>query len=290
MSTTLNDTLSSAGKTAENFPGLLLKAEAVAQSLMAGVHGRRRVGIGESFWQFRPYQSGDARRDIDWKQSAKRNDTFIRQTEWEASQTLWLYRDASESMNFSSSKKLLPKKFYAEVLLLALSMLALSGGEQVGLLGTALSPQRGYPSVQKIYETIPQQTHLTLSGRLIMPHSRLVVMSDFYFPPDTIRSFCESLAVRKIKGDFIQIIDPAERTLPYTGRVKFQDIEDDHASPIIIANVESVRSAYEEKFLRHQQDIAEMGRDFGWGFKSFATDMPPEAALADIYNGLSAHV
>src|SRR4051812_10756069 len=122
------DNLLHAGLLAGHLPGLLLEAEKVAHSFMRGTHGRRRVGGGESFWQFRPWQAGDSSRDIDWRQTAKRGDAFVRQTEWEAAQTVWLYRDASASMEYHG------KKDYAEILLLALAMVLLNGGEQAGLL------------------------------------------------------------------------------------------------------------------------------------------------------------
>ena len=109
------DVLSHAGILAGNLPGLLLEAEKVAHSFMRGVHGRRRVGTGEAFWQFRPWQPGDARRDIDWRQTAKNDQAFVRQMEWEASQTVWMHRDASKSMNFRSEKKFFSKKDYAEL-------------------------------------------------------------------------------------------------------------------------------------------------------------------------------
>src|SRR3954466_4145843 len=121
MSNLSMSNLSKAGNVAGNL-NLLLEAEKVAHSFMKGVHGRRRIGAGETFWQFRPWQPGDARRDIDWRQSAKRDDAFVRQMEWEAAQTVWLYRDASASMDFGGQGRgdFGTKKDYAEVLLLAL--------------------------------------------------------------------------------------------------------------------------------------------------------------------------
>ena len=70
--------LENAERLAGGLPGLLLEADKVAHTFMKGVHGRRRVGLGESFWQFRSYQPGDQRRDIDWRQTAKRGEAFVR--------------------------------------------------------------------------------------------------------------------------------------------------------------------------------------------------------------------
>jgi uncharacterized protein (DUF58 family) len=94
---------------AARLPPLLVEAERVATTVAQGVHGRRRVGQGETFWQFRQYQPGDAPQRIDWRESAKSQRVYVRETEWEAAQSVWLWRDGSPSMNWTSTK-LLPTK------------------------------------------------------------------------------------------------------------------------------------------------------------------------------------
>ena len=275
------DNLSQAGLLAGHLPGLLLEAEKVAHSFMRGIHGRRRVGTGEAFWQFRPYQPGDARRDIDWRQTAKREDAFVRQMEWEAAQTVWMYRDASGSMNFNA------KKDYAEILLLALGMILLSGGEQVSLLGTDLAPQTGYASINRVYENLPAQTQLAETGRLMAARSHVVLISDFYFPPEQLASFCEKLAARNVKGLLVQVFDPAEQTLPYSGRIRFQDIEDVSVAPLLISQVEAVREEYGRKFAAHQKTLAGLAQGLGWKFEKFSTALQLETAIARVYANLS---
>jgi uncharacterized protein (DUF58 family) len=292
--------LSHAGKLAGNLPGLLLEAEKVAQSFMKGVHGRRRVGTGEAFWQFRPFQQGDASRDIDWRQTAKRDGTkvpgfnsavehggaFVRQTEWEASQTVWLYRDASASMNFKSKKALHSKKDYAEIMLLALGIILLNGGEQVSLLGTDLAPQTGYASIQRVCEMLRAQTHLSELGRPVSARSNVLLISDFYFPVNELAAFCEKLAAQHVKGSLVQVFDPFEQSLPYNGRVKFQDME--NASDMLdMPEVAAVRENYEQKFTAHQESIGALARTLGWTFEKFSTDIKPEAALSQLYDRLS---
>ena len=92
-----------AEQTAAALPPLLVAAERVAATVAQGVHGRRRVGQGEAFWQFRQYQPGDAAARIDWRESAKSQRLYVRETEWEAAQSVWLWRDASASMDYSSA-------------------------------------------------------------------------------------------------------------------------------------------------------------------------------------------
>jgi uncharacterized protein (DUF58 family) len=282
-----DDNLSKAERIAGNLPGLLLEADKVAHTFMKGLHGRRRVGQGEAFWQFRQYQPGDQRRDIDWRQSAKRDETFIRQKEWEASQTVWLYRDASESMNYRGYKNLPTKKDFAEVLLLATAIVVLNGGEQVSLLGTNLGPQTTYNSIQRIAEFLPVQTHLANTGRPVASRSEVVLISDFFFPIEQLTQYCEPLALRGVKGYLLQVHCPSEKTLPFKGRMKFYDIESMGSEPITLPQVEAVREQYEQKFIAHQDALAAAAKSWGWRFQSADTSQRPEDVLGRLYNDLA---
>ena len=83
-------------------PPIMVAADRVAAVVAQGVHGRRRVGQGETFWQFRRYREGDPVQRIDWRQSAKRQHVYIRENEWDAAESVWLWRDNSPSMHYSS--------------------------------------------------------------------------------------------------------------------------------------------------------------------------------------------
>src|SRR3981081_4798847 len=114
-------------------PPVLVAAERVATTVAQGVHGRRRVGQGETFWQFRQYEPGDAATRIDWRESAKSQRLYVRETEWEAAQSVWLWRDGSSSMDYSSAGYLArgdwaSKRYRAELILVALAGLLVRGG------------------------------------------------------------------------------------------------------------------------------------------------------------------
>jgi len=137
-----------AEQTAAVLPPLLVVAERVAVTVAQGVHGRRRVGQGETFWQFRQYEPGDAATRIDWRESAKSQRLYVRQTEWEAAQSVWLWRDASASMDYTSADYIASaewptKRDRAELLLVALASLLVRGGERLTLLGSGISPMSG---------------------------------------------------------------------------------------------------------------------------------------------------
>jgi uncharacterized protein (DUF58 family) len=281
----MNDTLFQAGKLASHLPGLLLEAEKVAHGFMKGVHGRRRAGSGETFWQFRPYAPGDSVRDIDWKQTAKRDTAFIRELEWEAAQALWLWRDASASMDFSSSKSIPTKRHYADVLLLALSLVALNGGEQVGLVGADMAPQAHAASIGRIAEALGRQDALAQTGRRIAPRSQAVLFGDFFFDLSLVSAFAAPLAGQGTCGLLVQICDPAEKDLPYKGRVRFDDPEG--PGSLVVTKTEDVAAAYAEKFRAHQAALGALAGSLGWRFMSFSTADAPETALAALYDALA---
>ncbi len=277
-------TLWQAEKLAGGTPPLLLHAEKLAQSFMRGAHGQRKAGAGEAFWQFRPYQQGDSTRDIDWRKTARSDETFIRQKEREIIQVLWLYRDGTESMNFRSAKSLPTKKEYAEVLLLALSMVALDGGERVGLLGTDLAPQTGYASARRIFDFLPRQNFFS-EGAAVASGSRSMMMSDFYFPLEETIRFCESLALRHVRGTLVQVFDPEEEGFSFQGRIKFQDMEG--GETLTLSQAESVREEYRNNFLTHQRALADLAQSLGWNFHAVSTQAPLEKTFATLYHDMA---
>ena len=101
-------------------PPLLVSAERLASGVWLGVHGRRKAGMGETFWQFRRYRVEDPSTLIDWRQSAKSQHLYVREREWEAAETVWLWRDGSLSMRYASHRNVPEKWERATVLALAL--------------------------------------------------------------------------------------------------------------------------------------------------------------------------
>ncbi len=201
---------------AARLPPLLVEAERVAETVRQGVHGRRRVGTGESFWQFRPYTAGDAR--IDWRQSAKSDRVYVRETEWEAAQTVFLWRDPSESMAWTAETSRPTKRMRAELLSLALAALLLKGGERVALPGTSAVGGRG--ALERLGRNLLSDS-APMPSQPLPRHSSLVLIGDFLDPLDDLAATLQAQAARGIFGAIVQLLDPAEVSLPWEGRVRF---------------------------------------------------------------------
>lgn len=273
---------------ASALPPLLVAAERVAATVSQGVHGRRRIGPGETFWQFRPYQPGDSTQRIDWRQSAKSQRVYLRQTEWEAAESVWLWCDASPSMHYRSADTLPTKAERAALLLLALAALLARGGEHLALLGSGRPPAPGRAVLGRLAAAIDAGT---LDRRSVPPfeplprYAGLVLFGDFLSPAEQLEASVRRLARRGVHGHLLQILDPAEETLPFSGRARFEGVEGD--GEVLIGRVEDVRGGYRALLAAHRERLAETARAAGWTFAVHHTDRPPEAALLSLFMVIS---
>lgn len=277
-----------AERTAAALPALLVAAQRVAATIQQGVHGRRRPGTGETFWQFRRYEPGDAAAAIDWRQSARTTHVYIREREWEASQSVWLWRDGSPSMEFASRAANETKKERATLILLALAALLLRGGEQVALLGHERRPLRGAAALSRLAESlVADERPDGLPAPTQLPkHAHAVLIGDFLDPLDDIRGAVKGLAGLGVTGHLVHVLDPAEETLPFSGRVRFSGLEGE-GQPLI-GRVERVREEYRARLEARRAALATIARRAGWTVLGHRTDRTPETALLALYLALSA--
>ncbi len=273
-------------------PPLVVAADRVAATVLQGVHGRRRSGQGDAFWQFRPFLPGDLAARVDWRQSAKSDRLFIRETEWEAAQTVALWRDASASMAWRSGPSVPLKRERAELLLLATASLLLRGGERVRLIGGAGRNHAGRAGLQAVADALgraspgAEETAGTPPADPALPrHARAVLFGDFLSPLEDIRRSVSTLAARPLHGHLVQILDPAEETLPYRGRIRFEGLEAE--APSLVPRVERVREVYEERLRLHRAGVAAIAAAAGWGFLTHRTDQPAGQVLLALWQALA---
>ena len=267
---------------AERLPELLIEADRIAQTVAHGIHGRRRSGPGETFWQFRTYEQQDSTQLIDWRRSASSDHLFVREREWEAAHTLWLWPDLSPSMAFQSHLAHVTKRDRAVVLMLAAAELLVRGGERVGLLGVT-PPYASRRASTRLAEAIAShaETPMLASGRpssaRVSRFSSVVLFSDFLDPIETVRESVETLAASGATGHLIQVLDPAEETLPYEGRTEFLGVEGGESW--IADRAESLRDRYQARFRAHREALQATATRLGWSFLVHHTDRPPTEPL-----------
>ncbi|HTI02128.1 MAG TPA: DUF58 domain-containing protein [Acidisoma sp.] len=274
----------------QTLPPLLLAAERVAASVAQGVHGRRRTGRGDSFWQYRPFSEGDSAQRIDWRQSARSDRLFVRETEWEAAQTVYLWVADGEAMRWHS-RATPPKRERAVLLALALAALLLRGGEYVRLLGAKPHPASGRPALPAIADLLDQPAgEQPLPPPLRVPrHAHLVLIGDFLEPLESIRAAVTGFAGLPVSGHILQVLDPAEVELPFRGRVRFEGLGGlARAAGILVPKVEDIRDQYHQRLTAQVTGIGAIARAAGWTAGLHRTDHSPNAALLALYEALAA--
>ncbi len=196
-------------------PPLLVEAERLAASVILGDHGRKRAGPGESFWQYRPYSFGDSTQRIDWHKSARSDRVFIRENEWEAANTLWLWTSPHASMEFRSHLAPLNKRERAQVLTLAIGSLAVRAHERIGVLDGPFQPDHSRAQLLRVANWILEAKGKALPVAARTPRfSSALLVSDFFDPIAEIAASLTPLATAGIKGHLVQVVDPAEETCP----------------------------------------------------------------------------
>jgi uncharacterized protein (DUF58 family) len=270
---------------ADRLPDLLLEADRIAQTVAHGIHGRRRAGPGETFWQFRTYESQDSAQLIDWRRSASSDHLYVREREWEAAHTLWLWPDLSPSMSFQSHLAPVTKRDRALVLTLAAAELLVRSGERVGLLGLTqpTSSRRASTRLAEAIASHPDVPQL-VSGRpataRVSRFSGIILFSDFLDPIDSVRESIELLAANGATGHLIQVLDAAEETLPYEGRTEFLGMEG--GETWIADRAESLRARYQARLKAHRDELQALAVRLGWSFMVHHTDRPPTEPLLSL--------
>ncbi len=277
---------------ARRLPPLLVQAERIAATVAQGAHGRRRTGTGETFWQFRRYQPGDAYNRIDWRQSAKTAHVFVRENEWEAAQTVWIWRDDSPSMNWRSGRELDTKRHRADLIALALAALLLRGGERVQLAGSDVPPSAARSILPRLADWVTGQANHHYRGHGLPPaevqlprHAQAVLIGDLLSPLDEIQAAVGRLAGRGVRGHLVQVLDPGEETLPYEGRVRFKGLEGEGS--LLVPRVDGVRDAYLDRLAAQRDGLAAIARTAGWTLTLHRTDRPPQTALLSLWAALA---
>src|SRR5208282_4213801 len=134
-------------------PRLILEARRVATTVMHGLNGRRRAGPGENFWQYRRFVSGEPAARVDWRRSARDDHLYVREQEWEAAHTVWIWPDRSASMSFKSALALDGKLERTLVIAFALAEVLIEGGERVGIPGL-MRPTASRNVIERMAEAI----------------------------------------------------------------------------------------------------------------------------------------
>jgi uncharacterized protein (DUF58 family) len=267
---------------------LLAAADQLAASVQTGEHGRRRSGFGDEFWQYRQAVDGDAHRDIDWRRSARSDVQFIRQKEWQATQSVAFWVDVSQNMQFSSSPQLPPKAYTARLLALAVAVLLQRGGERISLVGDPTPATTSRSGLARIAQTLSTAQDSDEFGRpdltALIGNSQAIAISDFLTHPTAFTAQIEAASARGIRGAMVQVLDPYEVAFPFQGRNVFESPHGKTRHETLKAG--ALQRRYLARLNARQALLRDLARRVGWQFKVHQSDQAALPTLLWLYRSL----
>jgi uncharacterized protein (DUF58 family) len=273
---------------AASLPRLVNRAHEIAASVAYGVHGRRRAGQGETFWQYRPFTDGEAAQRIDWRRSARGDQLYVREREWEAAHDYFFWMDCSPSMAFASSLAQDDKLSRGVTLGLALADVLVRGGERVAALGLT-APISARDVIDRFSRALHDRAADVARDELppegpLSPRARLVLISDFLCDPDALGRRLRRFADSGASGALLMVVDPCEESFPFTGETMFLDT--DGGPSFHAGEAGRLRSAYAKRFDAHRESIRDTARAAGFLFLQHHTDRPAAEAALSLAMGL----
>ena len=280
------EALARARQRASLVPDLLVDARRVVNTVIAGWHGRRKRGIGENFWQFRPYTEGEALSRIDWRRSARDDHTYVRDREWEAAHTVWLWADPSPSMLYKSAGAAVSKESRALVLILALAELLSRSGERIAWPGLTdpISTRNGAERLASLLLQTPVPPARPELSQ-IRRYSDIIIASDFLDPVEETLAWLAPLAEHGVRAHLIEIADPAEESFPYSGRTEFRDPET--GERLTAGRAETLGEDYRRVYAARRHELSSWARKRGWSYTVNHTDRLASEALVRVHGAMA---
>jgi len=257
---------------------ILLEARRLSRSLRMGEHGRRTAGTGSDFWQFRKFENGlDSPRLINWKQSAKSDGLFVRETEWSAPQTLSIMVDLNVD-NFINHPK--SKAYLNALIALTLGYVYSDASEKVRIDCSEFL-QMDRPSDQaEIAETLlhPNNHAWQLPVANNIPqNSKAILLSSFFNNVEQLSEYIPQYAERGVTGSLLQVLTKDEITFPFSGRVKFENASG--SSVFKSDQARGLREEYLEKLKENKQQLQSVAAACDWAVLSVSIEQNPREIL-----------
>ena len=232
---------------------------------------------------------GEPAQYIDWRRSARDDHLYVREREWEAPHTIWMWADRSPSMEFSSHLTEWSKLDRALVVSFALAEVLVQGGERVGI------PELMRPTANRnVIETMAQRIIHDRTERPSLPpnfspapFTEIVLLSDLWSPIADYRRTIGQLAANGARGHVVQVCDPAEETFPYSGRVEF--VEPEGFGSVTAGRAETWRNDYQTLLANHRAALRAETEQFGWTFTVHRTDRGPTELLFALHARMGAN-
>jgi uncharacterized protein (DUF58 family) len=237
--------------------GLKLRARAVMEGVLSGLHKSPHQGQSVEFAEHKEYAPGDELRHMDWKAFGKFDKYYVKRFEHETNLRAVMLLDASGSMGYQSGA--LSKLEVASTLAGALSYLLVRQQDAAGLAVVSgrgfwdVPPRAAAGHITTLLEALEQLSphgaadlhaaadHL---AEKVTRRSLICVFSDLFDGEEGALKRILQLRARHNDVVVFHILDEAELTFPFHDPTLFLSMEDERRLEV---NAREIRESYLEE-------------------------------------------
>lgn len=260
-----------------------------ATALLSGAYKSLFRGQGMQFSDFRVYSYGDDIRHIDWRITARTQETYIKLFDEEREMHLIFAVDVSQSTRFGTTG--VAKREIIANALACLGFTAIDNQDRVGLLLFSdkvekfVPPKKGKKNILRIideiltFEATSPKTNpapaLKLLANHLKSHSVIVWASDFFGEMD--QKTVNSIA-KKHDLIFLHATDPRDAQMPAIGLLQAQDLET--GSVVLLdTNSKDFQRGFQEAQKATTRKIRELANNAGASYLEISTNSNPMQEL-----------
>ncbi|MFM8704461.1 MAG: DUF58 domain-containing protein [Planctomycetia bacterium] len=268
---------------------LELRARAVVEGVLSGLHKSPYKGQSVEFLQHREYVRGDDLRRVDWKVWGRQDRLYVKEFEEETNLRVTLLVDGSASMNYASGP--LGKYDYSATLAASLAWLALSHGDAVGCcvfddkVRASVPPRTKRSHLSSVVEVLeaPRSGRptaflpvLRTLAETLPKRGLVIVISDLLGDRDGVFQGLQLLRKRGHDLVLLHVLDDDELDFPFEGPTRFEGLELPDA---IACNPRSLRAGYQEAVEAFLTDVRTRSATVRCDDSLVRTGEPVDAAL-----------
>ena len=272
-----------------SFERLLARHQTVSSLSTYGLHNRKRSGLGERFWQYRAYETGEDASKIDWRRSARGDQLYVKEKELESLRDYNIWIDCASSMKFLSTLGQEDKLTRAIIIGLAIADLILRSGDRVGLLGSS-APSSSHVALKKIAHQLEE--HIVSNFNSSIPllarpskRSKIIIISDFLNNSANLKDTLNYYSNFEISGLIIMINDPCEVAFPFSGETQFFNTENNQH--YYAGEAQHIAKQYHQVFEKHKLHTQKIAIENRFQYYHHITNQSVDEASSDIVELLS---
>lgn len=272
--------------------GLDLVARTVVDGFVSGLHRSPAFGFSQEFAEYRPYTPGDDLRYVDWNVFARTERCYLKRYRGETNTLLTVLLDASNSMNYSSHQ--VSKMDYARFIAASLFYLTLQTQRDAAGLIVFDDELRDYvrPSTRQgqMSRLLSSLGHAEARARtdfakpihhfqeFLRRRGMVVVISDFYEPPDRVVGALEPLRFHGNEVLLFHVLDPKEIRPEIREPTTLVDLETDETLEV---SPEYVENEYAARIDAHLGSLRDRAHGSGMDYYLLSTDRPLDGAMRE---------